>query len=158
MCFSDLGCIPFWLWILDNSDIEMVEISHMVWYSNAGLNTGPPFEYLTSEYQKSKSSLIRCYRHSGSPLCNVYLKDVLFLFVFLVLVVLGEKQIVILQKNAMSFMRTASGRIHKFREMAKVIANLLWLTYHDKTQSIRGGQTFRMAGTIICSKSLAITI
>ena len=31
----------------------------LVWYSNGDLNTRPPFEYLTSEYWTSKSSLFR---------------------------------------------------------------------------------------------------
>ena len=33
------------------------------WYSNGGLNTELPFEYQTSEYRISKSSLFRCFRY-----------------------------------------------------------------------------------------------
>ena len=43
-------------------------------HSNGGLNTGLPFEYLTSEYHTSKSPLVRYFRYSYvcclNPDCN----------------------------------------------------------------------------------------
>ena len=42
---------------------------------NGGLNTELPFEYRTSEYRTSKSSLFRCFRYSdvrySDPHCNL---------------------------------------------------------------------------------------
>ena len=37
---------------------------NFVRYSNGGLNTELPFEYRTSEYQTSESSLFRCFHYS----------------------------------------------------------------------------------------------
>ena len=62
------------IWILDWSGIQMVKSCpiakwSVIWipdrFSNSGLNTELPFEYQTSEYPTSGSSLFKCFRYSG---------------------------------------------------------------------------------------------
>ena len=63
------------IWILD---LILSGIQTTIWipdqYSNGGLNTKLQFEYLTSEYRTSKSSLFRCFWFSdvrySDPHCN----------------------------------------------------------------------------------------